>query len=41
MKDFLTHSYFNANIERVWKVIEDDLPSLKESILNVKKEISE
>ena len=41
MKDFLIHSYFNANIERIWKVIEDDLPSLKESILNVKKETNE
>jgi len=29
MRDVLIHSYFGVNIERVWKVVEEDLPEVK------------
>mgnify|MGYP001608404389 CR=1 FL=1 len=38
-RDILIHSYFGVNIEMIWKVIEDDLPSLKEEILQIKKDL--
>jgi uncharacterized protein with HEPN domain len=38
MRDVLIHSYFQVDLELVWKVLEDDLPVLKEQILKVKDE---
>ena len=40
LRDVLTHEYFGVSIPRVWKVIIDDLPKLKEQIENVLKENS-
>ena len=37
MRDVVTHIYFGVNIERVWNVVKNDLPKLKEEI----KKISE
>lgn len=31
-RDKLTHHYFGINLETVWKIIEGDLPELKEQI---------
>ena len=35
-RDILSHAYFGVNIDRVWKVIEKDLPKLKKEIKNTK-----
>jgi uncharacterized protein with HEPN domain len=31
-RDILSHSYFGVNIERVWNILEIDLPILKEKM---------
>ena len=36
MRDILTHEYFGINLRRIWKVIKNDLPILKEKIKNLK-----
>lgn len=35
MRDILIHEYFGANPARVWAVIVNDLPSLKEKIRQI------
>jgi len=35
-RDILSHAYFGVNLDRVWKIIENDLPKLKEEISKVK-----
>lgn len=35
-RDILSHAYFGVNLERVWKIIEIDLPKLKEEINKIK-----
>ena len=37
-RDILSHAYFGVNLERVWNIIEKDLPKLKEEINNIKIE---
>lgn len=37
MRDVLIHSYFGITLERVWKVVESDLPPLKATLLKIKK----
>ena len=39
LRDILIHSYFGVNLERTWKVIHNDLPSLKKNLLVVKKSL--
>lgn len=36
LRDILSHAYFGVNIERVWMVIEKDLPRLKRGIKKIK-----
>src|SRR3989338_9834994 len=31
-RDILSHSYFGVSLERVWNVVEKELPELKEAI---------
>ncbi|MBU4503015.1 MAG: DUF86 domain-containing protein [Nanoarchaeota archaeon] len=38
MRDILIHAYFGVDISRVWKVVIEDIPKLKEETLNIKKE---
>jgi len=38
LRDVLIHSYFGADIERIWNAIEKDLPKLKENISKIIKE---
>lgn len=38
LRDVLTHEYFGVSIPRVWKVIIDDLPKLKEQIEKIIKD---
>ena len=35
MRDKLTHHYFGINLNNVWKVIREDIPSLKRDILKI------
>jgi len=35
-RDVLSHAYFGVNLDRVWKIIEADLPKLKEEISRIK-----
>lgn len=35
-RDVLSHAYFGVNIDRVWAIIETDLPKLKEEISKIK-----
>jgi len=41
MRDVLIHGYFKVKLERVWKVLEEDLPELKKNILKIRKELNE
>ncbi|MCX6750487.1 MAG: DUF86 domain-containing protein [Candidatus Pacearchaeota archaeon] len=34
-RDILSHSYFGVNIERVWNMLEIDLPVLKEEMKKI------
>ena len=36
LRDVLSHAYFVVNADRVWNIIENDLPKLKEEIGKVK-----
>ena len=35
-RDILSHAYFGVNPDRVWRIIEADLPKLKEEISRIK-----
>jgi len=35
-RDILSHAYFGVNLDRIWKIIETDLPKLKEEISKIK-----
>ena len=35
-RDILSHAYFGVEIERVWNILEKDLPNLKEEISKIK-----
>jgi len=35
MRDILIHGYFGVNLERIWVVVERDLPSLKRKISKI------
>ena len=34
-RDILSHAYFGVSIDRVWNIIEKDLPELKEKISRI------
>lgn len=38
LRDILSHAYFGVNLDRVWRIIEADLPKLKEEISRIKIE---
>ncbi len=38
MRDVLIHGYFGVNLERVWAVVERDLPELKPKVLRILQE---
>ena len=35
-RDFITHSYFEASLNRIWIIIKEDLPNIKENINKIK-----
>ena len=37
-RDILSHAYFGVSMDRVWNIIEKDLPILKEEIKKIKIE---
>ncbi len=39
MRDVLIHGYFGVNLERVWRVVEHDLPELKAKLSQVWEEL--
>ena len=41
MRDILIHHYFGVNVERTWKVVEEDLIVLKNKIQKVKEDLEE
>lgn len=36
MRDVLIHAYFGVNLDRVWKIIEEDIPHLKSEMAKVR-----
>jgi len=39
MRDILTHKYFRVNLERIWKVVREDIFDLKVKMLKVRKDL--
>ena len=36
MRDVLIHAYFGVNLDRIWKIIEEDIPHLKSEMAKVR-----
>lgn len=36
-RDVLIHSYFGVNLDRVWKIVKDDIPMLRNKILEIRR----
>ena len=36
LRDILSHAYFGVNMDRVWNIVEKDLPTLKREIEKIK-----
>jgi len=34
-RDFITHSYYELSINRVWNVFKDEIPKIKEALKNI------
>lgn len=41
MRDILIHEYSGVNLERIWKVITEDIPDLKNKILKIRENLKE
>jgi uncharacterized protein with HEPN domain len=41
MRDKLIHDYFNAEVEIIWKAVQEDIPLLKSMISHVLKDLRE
>jgi uncharacterized protein with HEPN domain len=41
VRDVLIHAYFGVNLERIWKIVEEDIPGLKGEILKVREVLTE
>ena len=39
-RDVLIHGYFGVKIERIWTVIQDDLPGLKDAMTAIHNDLS-
>ena len=40
LRDVLIHGYFGVKVDRIWKVIEDDVPVLKLAISRMKQNLA-
>jgi uncharacterized protein with HEPN domain len=38
-RDILSHAYFGISVDRVWNIIEKDLPNLKKEIEKIKSDV--
>ncbi len=34
-RDFITHSYFQMSIDRIWKAVKKDIPQIKEALKKI------
>lgn len=41
MRDILIHQYFGVNLNRTWKVIDEDIADLKKKIRKIRKNIED
>jgi|TARA_Y100000034_G_C6715197_1_gene316126 uncharacterized protein with HEPN domain len=41
VRDFLSHIYFGVNLNRIWRIIKDDLPKLNNEIKNIVKKLNQ
>lgn len=41
MRDILIHEYFGVNLERVWKVIKEEIFDLRNEIIKIRKALEE
>lgn len=41
MRDKLIHHYFGVDIEKVWDTAQQDLPSLKEQVIEILKDFGQ
>ena len=39
LRDIITHAYFGVNTNRIWEIIKDDLPKLKQNMEKIKKDL--
>ncbi|MCX6814990.1 MAG: DUF86 domain-containing protein [Candidatus Aenigmarchaeota archaeon] len=39
MRDILIHEYFGVDLELTWKVVQRDIPELKDSMLKLKRDL--
>lgn len=40
LRDIMIHSYFRVDMGKVWNIIKEDLPLLKQKILQIKRDLS-
>ena len=41
LRDIITHTYFNIDLDITWDIIKKDLPDLKEKISKIKSELED
>jgi uncharacterized protein with HEPN domain len=41
MRDVLIHAYFGVNLERIWKVVKEDIQDLRDRMRDIIKEMQE
>ena len=39
LRDIMIHSYFRIDIGKVWNILKEDLPVLKQKILQIKRDL--
>ena len=40
MRDVLAHGYFEVNLRRIWKVVEEELPGFRNKMLEVRRNLT-
>lgn len=35
LRNRITHEYFNLNLDIIWEIVRDDVPTLKQQVLNL------
>ena len=39
MRDVVAHGYFGVKLERIWRVVINDIPDLKNNIMNIREKL--